>query len=162
MYSVSMYSSISRITQQIAKHGLKNEDLEVDDSKDPEYKPKKSSGGAPKKNFEDLSRNRKVKRLKPFIESALQTVKDNPGLTVKKAAAYLAEIDANTNGNADDARMFKAIRGGENPFKHKRMDVKKAVALQVFIVANFRYSASNINSLLFSIHSVKISLFSYQ
>ena len=145
MYSVSMISSISRIRQQIAKHGLKNEDLEVDDTKDPEYIPEKvkSSGGAPKKDFEDLSRNRKVKRLQPFMESALKTVKDNPGLTVKKAAAYLAEIDANSNGNADDARMFKAIRGGENPFKHKRMDVKKAVALQVFSVANFRYNASN-------------------
>ena len=136
-----MYSSISRLPQQIAKHGLKNEDLEPDDTIDPEYIPEnvKSSGGAPKKNFEDLSRNRKVKRLKSFTESALQTVKDNPGLTVKKAAAYLAEIDANANGNADDARMFKAIREGENPFKHKRMDVKKAVALQVFSVANFRY-----------------------
>ena len=45
--------------------------------------------------------------------------------------AQCAEIDANTEGDLEASRMFKSIVKEENPLKFKRMDVEKAVALQV-------------------------------
>ena len=121
------------------KHGLKPEDLEADEDKDPEYIPKKvghSKGGAPMKKFEDLSRNRQIKRLKPCIENTAAHAKKNK-IDVIKVCAFMAEVEANTRGDEEQARMFKAIQNDENPLQHKRMSTEKAVSIQVTWVQTF-------------------------
>ena len=118
------------------KVGIQPKDIEVevDDKNDPEFnveaaKPK-NTGGRPLKNFDDLTRKTQLKRLRPIYEQAKITAKKSK-ISVKKALAKVAEHDANIEGNADDSRMFKAIVAEENPLKFKRMEVEKAVALQV-------------------------------
>ena len=146
------------------KHGLKPEDLEPDEDKDPEYIPKKvghSKGGAPMKKFEDLSRNRQIKRLKPCIENTAAHAKKNK-IDVIKVCAFMAEVEANTRGDEEQARMFKAIQNDENPLQHKRMSTEKAVSIQVL---GFKYLKRISSFFDFSVaqtfHNVEITEFFY-
>ena len=114
--------------------GLEPKDVEVSESKDKEFniddaKPS-SSGGRPAKPFDQLKRKSQLKILKPEYERTKKFAKKR-NLTVNKALAYLGELDANKEFDEERARMFKAIRDEENPLSHKRMDVEKAVAIQV-------------------------------
>ena len=117
------------------KVGITNEDIEPNEHVDKEYNPDQdkpgNSGGAPTKDFEQLGRRMKLKRLDPLKKFAEKTVKKNRGLTVGKALAFVSEVVANSEGNADAARMYRAIQNEENPLKNKRMTVEKAVATKV-------------------------------
>ena len=117
------------------KVGISNDDIEPNERVDKEYNPDQdkpvNSGGAPKKNFDQLSRRMKLKRLDPIKKFAEKTVKNNPGLTVNKALDFVNEVVAHCSGDADRARMYKIIQNEDNPLKRRRMSTEKAVATKV-------------------------------
>ena len=117
------------------KVGITNEDIEPNEHVDQEYNPDQdkpiNTGGAPKKDFEQLGRRMKLKRLDPLKKAAIKAAKENRGLSVARALEYVSEMVAHCEGDSERARMYKTILKEENPLKHKRMSVEKAVATKV-------------------------------
>ena len=131
--SSELYSKLSfRIQVQIKRSGLKPKDIEPD-PKDKEYNPEddvSSRKGEKRKPFEALGPRMKKIRMAPVVDHIKKWSKEN-GPSVSQTAAMAAKMNANAEGNLEEAKMFRQIEEGQNPYADHEMSTEAAVALQV-------------------------------
>ena len=121
-----------RIQVQIKRSGLKPKDIEPN-PKDKEYNPEddvSSRKGEKRKPFEALGPRMKKIRMAPVVDHIKQWSKEN-GPSVSQTAAMAAKMNANAEGNLEEAKMFRQIEEGQNPYVDHEMSTEAAVALQV-------------------------------
>ena len=89
-----------------------------------------SRKGEKRKPYEALGPKMKKIRMAPVLDHIRQWSKEN-GPSVSQTAAIAAKMNANAEGNLEEAKMFRQIEEGQNPYADHEMSTEAAVALQV-------------------------------
>ena len=124
------------MTQQLQSMDLKPEDLEPKED-DKEYDPKNDEvpknikkGGRPKVTFQEAGQRAKKMKIQPGLDHVVEWAEEH-NVSVPQALGEFGQQYANQEADRAQAKIFKDIADGKDPYAHQKMSVEEATALKV-------------------------------
>ena len=123
------------MTQQLQSMDLQPEDLEPkedDEEYDPKTQevPKSYKGGRPKVTFQEAGPRAKKMKIQPGLDHVVEWAEEH-NVTVPQALGEFGQQYANQEADRAQAKIFKDIADGKDPYAHQKMSVEEATALKV-------------------------------